>query len=545
MAPLEADAAARSNIVPYTLFSSHILLVITLTFNVLDTARCAAKSLSPATKTRNQDPLRRNYAILFSVLAALSLSSVAAFSIVWRVIEYIRWADQGGSDWPNSLWKGWYANDATKWHIGDWTRDIDLVREWSLISVATPEGFLWTSQQYVGLLASAIFMGVEGRRRNLDAATIGSFVLLSATGSLSYSLSLFFVTILYTPLTVHSDDTPLQDALFAPSPVVYYVPILASLLAMNWLPDFIALNADIRVLRLTITFGVPLFLAFAPRIVPVALGRQHTSKAAAHRSYSKVFHFLAIASFLLYWRLFSKTVLSNKETTHHQFWNIFDNTLGLTSERTQANQLFRGLSTTGHRLKQVSKHPAISATSLDVLFSVTSLLAWTLTRALDVEAVLENSIFSMLVPSHEKHVAFEDNVKRIIDNVHSEPEVEETPLESLTPRKRGRPAKNKTAINGGSTAATASVRRSGRRSTRSADHDSDKESVAGSVADSTYEPTETTKRDVAETESDGAITSDFVHGGESAAFGLFLTFLGGLGQLASSALGAEVSGPRT
>lgn len=165
MAPVEPDAHARSNVGPYLLFSGHVLLVITLTFSVLDTARRAAKALPPATKTRTQQPLRRNYAILFSTLAFLSLASVASFSIIWRIIEYIRWAEDGKRDSPNSLWSGWYATEDVKWHIGDWVTDVDLVKEWSLVSISTPEGFLYTSQQYVGLLASAIFMGIEGGSR--------------------------------------------------------------------------------------------------------------------------------------------------------------------------------------------------------------------------------------------------------------------------------------------------------------------------------------------------------------------------------------------
>lgn len=162
MAPVESEASARSNTIPYIVFSAHVTLVIVLTLNILDTARRAARSLPPATRTRTQQPLRRVYASIFSILALLSLSSVATFSIIWRAVEYIQWAEKGKHDFPNSLWRGWYANDVAHWHLRDWATDVDLVKEWSLVSVATPEGFLYTSQQYVGLLASAIFMGIEG-----------------------------------------------------------------------------------------------------------------------------------------------------------------------------------------------------------------------------------------------------------------------------------------------------------------------------------------------------------------------------------------------
>lgn len=261
------------------------------------------------------------------------------------------------------------------------------------------------------------------------------------------------------------------------------------------------------------------------------------SKTAAHRSYAKVYRCLAIASFLLYWRLFTATVLSNEPDTHQHYWDVFTNSIGLSHEKTKTNAVLQGVITTVQRLKQVSKHPAISATSLDVLFTTVSLLAWTFTRNLDVEAILSNSILAPFVPKHTKHVAFEDDVKELAD-AHPEPEAQAEPI---TPRKRGRPAKNKAAaVSGASATPNSSLRRNARRSTRNNSHDSDGESIA----DSTYQPTETTRRDIAETEADGATTSDFVHGGESTALALFLTFVGGLGQLASGTLGAEVTGPQ-
>jgi hypothetical protein len=114
----------------------------------------------------------------------------------------------------------------------------------------------------------------SGHRRNLEATTIASFVVLGATGSLGYALSLFFVTILYTPTTVHKDDTPLHDALFTPSPVVYYLPITLSLLFMYYLPtgfakhDFLARTLSESTIS-ALRWGkvvVPLLLAFAPDV---------------------------------------------------------------------------------------------------------------------------------------------------------------------------------------------------------------------------------------------------------------------------------------
>ncbi|CAO2652573.1 Nn.00g008560.m01.CDS01 [Neocucurbitaria sp. VM-36] len=552
MAPVDSVAATGSNSLPIALFGGQILLVSGLTAHVLLTARRAAKSLPPSTRTRSQDPVRRRHAITFSVLAFLSLASVTMFAIIWRVFSYVKWAEHSNHETPGSLWSGWYGTgEAERWHLGDWITDIDLLREADAVAVMNPDGFLYTSQYFVGLLATSIFMGVEGHRRNLPASTIASFVILSSLGSLGYALSLFFVTILYTPISQHKDGAPMHDSLFTPLPIVYDLGIVVSVLALNLFPELVKDFGDVRVMRLGYLV-MPLFFAFAPQIVPVSLGRQHTSKAAAHRSYAKVFYVLSIASFLLYWRLFISRIYVNTPNEESHIWNVFSNSVG----KKKPNRLLSGISITGQKLKHISKDPAISVTSLDVLFTTISLLTWTFTRDLDVDAILENSILSFLAPKHEKHVAFEDQLAKVQEHF-SEPVVTET----TTPKKRGRPSKKAAAVNGTSAppaappASTGSVRRSSRKKTRSVDLDSDAESITSarktrsadyeSDGDSTYQPSEKTKLAVANTEADGVTTAeDLASASESTALALFLAFAGGLGQLAAGALGAEVSGPR-
>ncbi|KAL6705583.1 hypothetical protein ACN47E_006530 [Coniothyrium glycines] len=550
MAPVETGTTNGSNSLPLALFGGQVLLVTVLAAHVLLTARRAAQALPPSTRTRSQDHARRRHAIIFSIIALLSLASVSTFAFLWRFISYARWAEQEHYALPGTLWSGWYgtATDAY-WRLGDWLADVNLVHEFSSVGINKPEGFLYTSQYFVGLLAGAIFMGAEGRRRNLSTSTISSFVLLSSLGSMGFAFSLFFVTILYTPLTLHRDDGPLHDALFTPSPVVYDLGIVASLLTLSMFPELISEYGDRSVLRLGYLV-MPLAFAFAPQIIPVSLGRQHTSKAAAHRSYQKVFYVLSLTSFMLYWHVFIFNIFVNTPSKHSHVWDLFTNSHG----KQNTNRLLTAISTTGQKLKLISKHPAISVTSLDVLFTTISLLAWTFTRDLDATSILESSVFSFLTPHHEKHVQFKEELARIMEQV-PEPEAA-TLVETTTPKKRGRPSKKDAAINGASSAVSAAsdaLRRSTRRRPFSTDLDSGAGSVAGgrehgtgydSDADSTYQPDEETRRAIAATEADGALTDgDIVHAGESTALAMFLTFAGGLGQLASSVLGAEVSGP--
>jgi hypothetical protein len=162
MAPVEAGAHARNNIFAYAPFGSHVALVVGLTAHVLFVARRAAKSLPATTSTRSQQPLRRRYAIIFSALAALSLASVTTFAVIWRAISYVQWVHSGVGNAPNALHTGAYGTTDGRWYLGDWVYDVDLQAQSDKIAIRTPEGFLYTSQHFVGLMASSIFFGIEG-----------------------------------------------------------------------------------------------------------------------------------------------------------------------------------------------------------------------------------------------------------------------------------------------------------------------------------------------------------------------------------------------
>lgn len=78
-------------------------------------------------------------------------------------------------------------------------------------------------------------------------------------------MSLFFVTILYTPISEHRTDASYHNALFTPSPIVYDAGIVISVLSLNLLPELVADFGDVRIMRLGYIV-MPLFFAFAPQV---------------------------------------------------------------------------------------------------------------------------------------------------------------------------------------------------------------------------------------------------------------------------------------
>jgi hypothetical protein len=166
MAPVEPEVRDRSNALPLALFSGQIVLVAGLTAHALLTVYRAARALPPTVATRHQEPARKRHAVIFSVLATLSLASVTTFSVLWRLGSYLDWAESSDHRVPGALWTGAHGTGEEgvgTWRIGDWASDIDLLRELDSRALKRPESFLYASQHFAALIVASIFYGVEGQ----------------------------------------------------------------------------------------------------------------------------------------------------------------------------------------------------------------------------------------------------------------------------------------------------------------------------------------------------------------------------------------------
>lgn len=260
--------------------------------------------------------------------------------------------------------------------------------------------------------------------------------------------------------------------------------------------------------------------------MPTSLGHHHATKESAHVYRTKAFKTLGWASFALYWRQLGATWLANAPPKHESVYDVLLRPNGTfdTSER-----LILGLRNTAQRLKLISADPIVSAISSDVVFTAVALCVWAFVRNLSIDDLMGCGALSFLFgdPKTEKHVEIEKAVE-------AEPEVKHSPI---TPAKkgRGRPRKNgDVPMPTPAAPATGTLRRSTRRKART-DAETDHEDY--------YEPPAQVTKEIDLTDMDGSAPyEDAVAGGEAAALSLFLTFVGGLGQLAASVLGAEVAG---
>ncbi|OCK95837.1 uncharacterized protein K441DRAFT_686237 [Cenococcum geophilum 1.58] len=526
MAPVEPELT-NSNTVPIALFSSQVLVIAGLTTTALYTIRRAWRTLPPSHNTRLQQVWRRRAVFVFSFLAVASLAVQTAFSVAWRVLSYQEWARQGDYETSNGIWTGWYGTgeEGVGVQLGNWMKDVDLVREANRYVVQSPRAFVWTHQLFTGLIIASIFMGIEGQRRNLPATTIASFVLLSQICGLSFAQNLFFVLMLFTPIPLYSVLPPRRGHLWTPKPVVYLVPALLSLVCLHLMPS--VENELVIMFFRAGYFIVPLYLALAVQVVPSSWGMVHKDSHSAHRSLVNVFYFLGVFSLLLQFKQVVVALVDSTPSAHYSGLDYVKN-LHRGGTRSASERVWTALT---RLVAAVSNHPAISMASMDVVLSGVGLCLWAFVRGLNVDAMLDCSGLSFFSETKEaeeeakeRHVAFKDQLKPTVNSL--------TPSTSPAKRMRGRPKKNGNLSHSTATPSSTPLRRSTRR--RAAEHESDSED--------SFKPSQHVSTEIAKTEHDNGQGEDMVADGEAAALALGLSFIGGLGTASASVLGAEIAG---
>jgi hypothetical protein len=174
---------------------------------------------------------------------------------------------------------------------------------------------------------------------------------------------------------------------------------------------------------------------------------QYTSTKNVHRCYAAVYRQLSTVSTILYIRAIFSSIYSNTPSDPSYIQDVFSNTLSFPFN-TKSMRFFSGTNTAGLNIAPLSKHPIISATSLDVMFTAISLLGWVYICNLDVEALIESSTLYYVVPSYGEQTASDDlGVREIIHqqghNVFTDPNVPRSPV-SVTQERLPAPTASRT-----------------------------------------------------------------------------------------------------
>ncbi|KAJ9638248.1 hypothetical protein H2199_006935 [Coniosporium tulheliwenetii] len=512
MAPFEPDTA-RSNLIPIVAYFAQTVSVGLLLFVIVRFIDQASAALPPSQDTRHRQSKRTRDIRIFTVLTALSFLLAAYFGISRRVFSYLDWASHHNEDAPNTLWSGWYSGardregggltSYTDLKLGRWWQDTKYSINDDQLVLGNSKGLWWAQQLVPSMIAWSIFVGVEGRRRGMPKHVLCAFVALAQTISLSAAQSLFWITLLLTPIHLKSSK---RDPQWTPKPMAYLLPIVMSLACNALMPfavDYLIFTQPLRIAY----FGMLILMTLIPRIAPNVLGSTHSTLPSPRPPNS------------------NSSPGQLTPPTYRKYSYIWNS-----HPETQHSTLYLARVAITRVLGALSDNPAISAVAWDVLLSALSLCLWAVVRGIDVGDMLAATIPFKAAHKDEKHVSFEGEKPRPngpVDTVTSP---------SSSKRGRGRPKKDTStpaAPIASSTSSTRELRRSIRhpRPTPSSSAVSALHGVEDSEEDDSgpYVPPADVAAEVEglEHEDEGAET--VVEEAEAAALGWGLFALGGWG----------------
>ncbi|KAK5147546.1 hypothetical protein LTR04_000806 [Oleoguttula sp. CCFEE 6159] len=599
MAPIDPDLHVSSTRA-LVYFSSQALGVAALLAVIISTLRRAWRTLPPALNTRQHQAKRRSDVVKFAALAAVSFVLLACCNIYHHRRSYNEWTAQRlapspPKPLPNGLLGREYLHptdgaEALDWEIGRWFRDTDVLTGFYKVVTETSKSFWWSQQHFAGVVAWSLFVGIEGRRRNLPKSTLLAFVLLAQATGLSVAQNLFFIAILLTPAALSekpirgSKFPSLKDlragsastqALWTRHPALYILPVLWSFACIGSLPSVV----DKPIFSYLLATGyivLPILLSASPDLIPKRWGTTHRTTASLARSHARLFSLVALASLLLHARATFTAITTEAPPaayTHRSFvWT--------THAPATRSYLQRGEMAIGHVVGALADHPAVAAVGWDVLLSALSLGVWSVVRGVDVGAMgrcvwgalwegsggssSSDSGLEIDGTAGEKEKKGTEKGKSVPiarrHNSRSEPR-SPPPATASSPslpakRPRGRPRKDAAAqpappASSSTRNAPASSAASSRRSARLPSApaapaevpDSDFDPDSDSDSDPPYVPSPSTAHAAAQLPHDAAEHAETAaQGAEEAgvAWGLFV--LGGLGAAGAGVLGGTVAG---
>ncbi|KAF2841814.1 hypothetical protein M501DRAFT_1013202 [Patellaria atrata CBS 101060] len=176
-----------SNVKPITIFSSYMLLAITLTsFIIRRLIQSSPTSIRPKNDTFK--------IILFSILAIISLGTTWFYMLEFFKYSYRLWAERRDIKLPESFQAGLLSigsNDKHSLRLGSWLKDSKLFKEAWGTALETPLRQWWTQQIFFFAALLSLLMSYE-----VHISHAWAFVLLGQLVAISFASNLFFLAVL-------------------------------------------------------------------------------------------------------------------------------------------------------------------------------------------------------------------------------------------------------------------------------------------------------------------------------------------------------------
>ncbi|KAF2493289.1 hypothetical protein BU16DRAFT_619630 [Lophium mytilinum] len=275
------DVSVTSNARPIGIFSSYMLLCVSLTILILRSLYKSSQRLSSPQKATPDQFGRTQRVVLFAALATISLGTTWYYMFSFFSHSYRHWL----SIQPIPL-----LQDA-ELELGAWLKDTKLFKEAWGTALETPERFWWTQQIFFFTSIWSVFQGQQGFSRRIPH--LWAYMLLGQVVAISFATNLFFVAVSLNPVST-GGGSPRNRERWTPPLSVLLIPLLATFVSTGLIPSSVSKPYFMYILLL------PHFALFVPpilyNIVPPSWGTTHTTLKAVGQYYERVYSLLVMLS---------------------------------------------------------------------------------------------------------------------------------------------------------------------------------------------------------------------------------------------------------
>lgn len=268
MALVDDNGTPMHNVTGACLFIGYVLAALILTaMIVLDLYQAYRYRLSFTPKQTK--PASKQLQVLVA-LAVLIFSSLSYHMLSYLISSYRDWAQFKGLAVPSGSYSPDYLLSSSKLgiivHLWQWLTESALFYHFAKTICQNSAIFWWTLQALLVSAASALFISIEGSRRQVPH--LWAYLCIGQILPISFAQSLFFVAMILFPVPDASRMMKVPGLPVQCLPLLaYYLFVFSAPFVLNE-PAFVSVVFVIRLLLLCpFVFRIPLFEVFSPKSI--------------------------------------------------------------------------------------------------------------------------------------------------------------------------------------------------------------------------------------------------------------------------------------
>ncbi|KAL8736250.1 MAG: hypothetical protein Q9166_000405 [cf. Caloplaca sp. 2 TL-2023] len=304
MASIETSTESAHNVVGAIIFVGYVLAALFLsTLIVIDLYQAYS---SPSSSSSNKAKHGFDQSQIFIAFAILSFSTLSYHMLNYLIYSYQSWAtSKHFEDLPGLHTSINVFNlQRVRFHIAQvwqWLTESTLFQNFAETVCKNSANFCWTQQALLVTMASALFISIEGSRRQIPH--LWAYLAIGQILPISFAQNLFFVAIILYPISDSSKPTQIPNLVSQCLPIAaYYIFLYRAPLTVGK-PGFLYVIVFMRTLLLCpFIFRNPLFQP---------LGSRTSATKNIHSGYSASYIMVLLGSAILFVRQTTQALSEN------------------------------------------------------------------------------------------------------------------------------------------------------------------------------------------------------------------------------------------